>query len=252
MRDHPTWSRPNNQYCSLCNSAGRAPGRLCVQRTAAIREPCCQAAPALARVTPDVVAWMPRQYRCLCGGSSGLRTHWPPRLGAWVQVMVTECVGAGSTGVSALRRDRRQVACQQSEDLAGVRAHLVDKEGHRRGAPQCGVRSTVIVVAESRGEKCSTPIDLRFPELGYVSLNELESVHGTIGPRIERDRHWTPKALREGRARPVSGNEFDTVGAGDVRVFAQDGRLRPDMLQVWSRLHPADCCSASLSYGRYW
>ncbi len=36
--------------------------------------------------------------------------------------------------------------------------------------------------------------DLGFPELGYVSLNELESVRV-----IERDLHWIARALREVR-----------------------------------------------------
>ena len=32
-------------------------------------------------------------------------------------------------------------------------------------------------------------LGLGFPELGYVSLTELEE---TLGWRLERDRHWTP------------------------------------------------------------
>lgn len=41
--------------------------------------------------------------------------------------------------------------------------------------------------------------DLGFPELGYVSLNELESVRGPFGLGIKRDLHWTPKTLRDVR-----------------------------------------------------
>lgn len=37
-------------------------------------------------------------------------------------------------------------------------------------------------------------------ELGYVSLAELESVRVGLGLGIERDRHWTPKTLREAKA----------------------------------------------------
>tara|TARA_Y100001951_G_scaffold12621_1_gene8044 strand:+ start:296 stop:631 length:336 start_codon:yes stop_codon:yes gene_type:complete len=38
-------------------------------------------------------------------------------------------------------------------------------------------------------------LGLGFPELGYVSLTELED---TLGWRLERDRHWTPtKTLTE-------------------------------------------------------
>jgi Protein of unknown function (DUF2958) len=36
-------------------------------------------------------------------------------------------------------------------------------------------------------------------ELGYFSLNELESVQGPFGLRIERDLHWTPRTLEEAR-----------------------------------------------------
>ena len=41
--------------------------------------------------------------------------------------------------------------------------------------------------------------DLGFPELGYVSLDELQGVRGPLGLGIERDLHWTPKTLREVR-----------------------------------------------------
>jgi hypothetical protein len=44
--------------------------------------------------------------------------------------------------------------------------------------------------------------DLGCPELGYVSLNEMQDVRGPLGLGIERDLHWTPKALRE--LRPAS------------------------------------------------
>ncbi len=45
-----------------------------------------------------------------------------------------------------------------------------------------------------------------YPELGYFSLAELESVRGPLGLRIERDRHFAPARLsavkrREGRFR---------------------------------------------------
>lgn len=41
--------------------------------------------------------------------------------------------------------------------------------------------------------------DLGFPELGYVSLNEMQAVRGPLGLSIERDQHWRPKTLREVR-----------------------------------------------------
>ena len=33
--------------------------------------------------------------------------------------------------------------------------------------------------------------DLGFPELGSVSISEIESIRLPLGLRIERDRHWT-------------------------------------------------------------
>ena len=41
--------------------------------------------------------------------------------------------------------------------------------------------------------------DLGFPELGYVSLNELQAVRGPLGLGIKRDLHLTPRMLREVR-----------------------------------------------------
>lgn len=34
-------------------------------------------------------------------------------------------------------------------------------------------------------------------EWGYISLRELESVRGSMGLPIERDRYWRPKPMRE-------------------------------------------------------
>jgi hypothetical protein len=42
--------------------------------------------------------------------------------------------------------------------------------------------------------------DLGYPELGCVSITELESVRGPLGLGIERDRHWTPKMTLNGYA----------------------------------------------------
>jgi hypothetical protein len=38
-------------------------------------------------------------------------------------------------------------------------------------------------------------LGMGYPELGYVSLNELESVKGPFGLGIERDLHWAAKPL---------------------------------------------------------
>ena len=39
--------------------------------------------------------------------------------------------------------------------------------------------------------------DLGYPELGAVSIPELESVRGPLGLGIERDMHYSPRPLRE-------------------------------------------------------
>jgi hypothetical protein len=44
--------------------------------------------------------------------------------------------------------------------------------------------------------------DLGCPELGYVSLNEMEAVRGPLGLGIERDLHWKPRTLQEVREGP--------------------------------------------------
>jgi hypothetical protein len=41
-------------------------------------------------------------------------------------------------------------------------------------------------------------------ELGYFSLDELQSVKGPGGLKIERDIHWTPKTLAEVKANPYT------------------------------------------------
>ena len=46
--------------------------------------------------------------------------------------------------------------------------------------------------------------DLGYPELGSVSIRELESVRGPIGLGIERDRHWTAKKTLMAYAREAS------------------------------------------------
>lgn len=38
-------------------------------------------------------------------------------------------------------------------------------------------------------------------ELGYFSLDELESATGPMGLHIERDRHWTPVPLSEAKGK---------------------------------------------------
>jgi hypothetical protein len=38
-------------------------------------------------------------------------------------------------------------------------------------------------------------LGMGFPELGYVSLNEMKAVRLPFGLGIERDLHWTPKPL---------------------------------------------------------
>ena len=47
-------------------------------------------------------------------------------------------------------------------------------------------------------------------EWGYTSLSELQSVRGPMGLRIERDRYWRPKPMRE--AEPNSFGAEDDHG----------------------------------------
>ena len=46
--------------------------------------------------------------------------------------------------------------------------------------------------------------DIGFPELGSVSIKELESVRGPFGLGIERDRHWTAQKTITAYAREAS------------------------------------------------
>jgi hypothetical protein len=49
--------------------------------------------------------------------------------------------------------------------------------------------------------------DLGFPELGSVSISELEAGRGPFGLGIERDRHWSAKMTLNGYA-----NQARTAG----------------------------------------
>lgn len=40
-------------------------------------------------------------------------------------------------------------------------------------------------------------LGLGFPELGYVSLEELKTVRGKLGLPVERDKFWSATPLRE-------------------------------------------------------
>lgn len=44
-------------------------------------------------------------------------------------------------------------------------------------------------------------LGLGFPELGYVSIAELESLRGTLGLRVERDRHFSARQTLSAYAR---------------------------------------------------
>lgn len=46
-------------------------------------------------------------------------------------------------------------------------------------------------------------------ELGYFSLDELESAKGPLGLPIERDLHWTPKPLSKCRSRVSEPGQED-------------------------------------------
>ncbi len=40
-------------------------------------------------------------------------------------------------------------------------------------------------------------LGMGFPELGYVSIRELQEVRGPLGIGLERDLYWSPKPLSE-------------------------------------------------------
>lgn len=40
------------------------------------------------------------------------------------------------------------------------------------------------------------------PEYGYFSLDELEEIRGPGGFKVERDRYWIPKPLKDCEAQP--------------------------------------------------
>lgn len=47
-----------------------------------------------------------------------------------------------------------------------------------------------ITELDADGDEAFGYCDLGFPELGYVSLNELKALTLPMGMKIERDRHW--------------------------------------------------------------
>ena len=40
-------------------------------------------------------------------------------------------------------------------------------------------------------------------ELGYFNINELQEIQGPYGLKIERDKYWTPKTLKEVREKEL-------------------------------------------------
>ena len=50
-------------------------------------------------------------------------------------------------------------------------------------------------------------VDGIYPELGYFSLSELESVKGPLGLKVERDLYWKPRPLSEVRQEAMRGYE---------------------------------------------
>ena len=46
-------------------------------------------------------------------------------------------------------------------------------------------------------KECFGYIDGDFPELGYFSLEELKTINGPFGLKIERDRNFEPTTLKE-------------------------------------------------------
>jgi hypothetical protein len=79
---------------------------------------------------------------------------------------------------------------QEAVDDPIVRAHFFNP---------CGTGDWWITEGSPEGDDF-TMFGLCFifePELGYVSINELQAIRGPLGLGIERDRYWTPKPLSE-------------------------------------------------------
>lgn len=53
--------------------------------------------------------------------------------------------------------------------------------------------------------------DLGFPELGSVSISELQSIRLPLGLKIERDMHWSPKH---------SLNTYASIARHEGRIIA--------------------------------
>ena len=84
---------------------------------------------------------------------------------------------------------------QEEADDPTVHAHFFDPSG---------AANWYITEASAEGDDLTMfglcDLGLGMPELGYVSLNELQAVEGRLGLGIERDRYWTPVPLSEVRS----------------------------------------------------
>ncbi|HEY5529993.1 MAG TPA: DUF2958 domain-containing protein [Thermoleophilia bacterium] len=91
-----------------------------------------------------------------------------------------------------LEKQLPQLRSQEPVDDPMVRAHFFDPTGPANwyiteGSPE-GDDFVMFGLCD---------MGLGFPELGYASMNELQSVKTRLGLGVERDLYWTPKPLSE-------------------------------------------------------
>ena len=92
-----------------------------------------------------------------------------------------------------LQKELPPLYSQENVDDPVVRAHFFDP---------CGAANWYITEGSPEGSNDYVMFGLcdpglGFPELGYVSLNELRTVRGPLGLGIERDLYWAERRLSE-------------------------------------------------------
>jgi hypothetical protein len=76
-------------------------------------------------------------------------------------------------------------------------------------------------------------VDLGYPELGYFSLSELQSIKGPMGVQgIERDRHFRPTRLSEVKQGKVAGATMSTLRQRVTKAAQENPELRPLLIPM--------------------
>jgi hypothetical protein len=69
-------------------------------------------------------------------------------------------------------------------------------------------------------------------ELGYISLRELDNLHRSGLPLVERDLYFTPKKLSQAKVQERRGSEENGLRTKLVRLAYNNPELRPDLLPL--------------------